>query len=67
MPNRQRRFTAQERATLRQQAADLYGQGCTIRSIAAQFDCAYATAREFLLEAGVTLRARGGGIRKAGA
>lgn len=55
------------RTTARQQAAELYGQGCTIRSVAQQLDRSYGGTRVLLLEAGVTLRARGGGIRKAGA
>ncbi|WP_119581512.1 helix-turn-helix domain-containing protein [Streptomyces europaeiscabiei] len=50
-----------------QQAADLYGQGCTIRSVAAQLGRSYGGTRVLLLEAGVQLRGRGGGIRMAGA
>lgn len=46
-------------------AAELYAQGCTIRSIAAQLGRSYGGTRALLLEAKVTLRTRGGGIRKA--
>lgn len=60
-------LTGNARQTARQQAADLYGQGCTIRSVARQIGRSYGGTRALLLEAGVTLRARGGGIRKAGA
>lgn len=55
------------RTTARQQAAELYGQGATIRSISVALGRSYGGTRVLLLEAGVTLRARGGGIRKAGA
>lgn len=51
----------------RQKAADLYGQGCTIRSIARQLGRSYGGTHVLLVEAGVQLRARGGGLRKAGA
>lgn len=47
------------------QAADLYGQGCTIRSVAAQIGRSYGCTRALLLEAGVRLRERGGRLRKA--
>ena len=50
-----------------QQAAELYAQGCTIRSIATQLGRSYGGTRALLLEAKVTLRTRGGGIRKTGA
>lgn len=60
-------LTGDARQTARQQAAELYGQGCTIRSVARQIGRSYGGTRVLLVEAGVQLRARGGGIRKAGA
>lgn len=58
-------LTGQARETARQQAAELYGQGCTIRSVARQIGRSYGGTRVLLVEAGVQLRARGGAIRKA--
>jgi hypothetical protein len=55
------------RKNARDKAARLYDAGATIRSVAAQLGRSYGGTRVLLLEAGVTLRARGGGIRKAGA
>lgn len=60
-------LTGQARQTTRQQAADLYQQGCTIRSIARQIGRSYGGTRVLLVEAGVQLRARGGNVRKAAA
>ena len=60
-------LTGDARETARQQAADLYGQGATIRSISRALGRSYGGTRVLLLEAGVTLRGRGGGLRKAGA
>ncbi|MDX2763354.1 helix-turn-helix domain-containing protein [Streptomyces europaeiscabiei] len=60
-------LTGDVRKGARDKAAHLYTQGCTIRSVAAQLGRSYGGTRVLLLEAGVTLRARGGGIRKAGA
>jgi hypothetical protein len=60
-------LTGDARTTARQQAADLYGQGATIRSVARQLGRSYGGTRALLLEAGVTLRGRGGAVRKAGA
>jgi hypothetical protein len=60
-----RPFTAAERFAARQKAAELYAAGCTIRSVAAQIGRPYTTTRDLLVDAGVTLRARGGGLRKA--
>ncbi|UJV42035.1 helix-turn-helix domain-containing protein [Streptomyces sp. AMCC400023] len=57
-------LVGQARETARQQAADLYGQGATIRSISRALGRSYGGTRVLLLEAGVTLRARGGGLRK---
>ncbi|MEI5100350.1 helix-turn-helix domain-containing protein [Streptomyces sp. PmtG] len=51
-------------------AADLaadYLSGSTIRSVAARSGRSYGAVRALLLEAGVTLRPPGGGIRKAAA
>ncbi|MFD4257763.1 helix-turn-helix domain-containing protein [Streptomyces sp. NPDC058534] len=64
-PGQQLRGTA--RTTTALTAADLYAQGCTIRSVAIQIGRSYGATRVLLLEAGVQLRARGGGIRKAAA
>lgn len=60
-------LTGDVRNTARDKAAQLYGQGCTIRSVAAQLGRSYGGTRVLLLEAGVTLRGRGGASRKAGA
>lgn len=60
-------LTGTARDTARQQAAQLYGQGSTIHAVARQLHCSYGLARDLLLEAGVVLRGRGGGVRKAGA
>lgn len=56
-----------ERTAAAQQAAELYAMGCTIRSIARDLGRSYGGTRALLLDAKVTLRGRGGGIRKAGA
>lgn len=53
------------RAETARRAADLYGQGCTIRSVAAQIGRSYGCTRALLLEAGVRLRERGGRLWKA--
>ena len=58
-------LTGQARDKARQQAAELYGQGCTIRSVARQLGRSYGGTRVLLVEAGVQLRGRGGGLRKA--
>lgn len=63
-PGQQLRGTA--RTTTAQTAADLYAQGCTIRSVAIQIGRSYGATRALLLEAGVRLRTRGGGIQRAG-
>lgn len=55
------------RTTTARRAAELYVQGCTIKSVARQIGRSYGGTRDLLLEAGVQLRARGGGIRKAAA
>jgi len=56
-----------DRTETAQRAADLYAQGCTIRSVAAQIGRSYSGTRALLLEAGVRLRDRGGRLRKAAA
>lgn len=58
-------LTGNARQTTRQQAADLYQQGCTIRSVAHQIGRSYGGTRVLLLEAGVQLRGRGSSVRKA--
>lgn len=60
-------LTGTARDTARQEAAQLYSQGCTIQSVARQLHCSYGLARDLLLEARVVLRGHGGGTRKAGA
>ncbi|MBD9723492.1 helix-turn-helix domain-containing protein [Streptomyces caniscabiei] len=60
-------LTGNARQTTAQQAADLYAQGCTIRSVARQIGRSYGGTRVLLLEAGVRLRGRGGNTRKAAA
>lgn len=59
-------LTGDTRVQARQQAADLYAQGCTIQSVADKIGRSYGGTRALLLEAGVTLRARGGRLPKAG-
>lgn len=51
----------------RTEAARLYGQGCTIRSVAELLGRSPSSIRRLLLEAGVQLCGRGGAIRKAAA
>lgn len=60
-------LTGDARQTTRTRAAELYGQGATIRSVARQIGRSYGGTRVLLLEAGVTLRARGGRLPKAAA
>lgn len=50
------------RIRLREHAARLYIEGCTIASTARQIGVSYGTTRTLLLEAGVRLR-RPGGLR----
>ena len=47
------------RIRLRQRAAELYLQGCTISSTARQIGRSYGCTRTLLLEAGVRFRRRG--------
>lgn len=61
------RLVDPERATTRKHAVDLYSRGATIHAVARDIGGSYWLARTLLLEAGVTLRGRGGGARKAGA
>lgn len=56
-----------EREQARQRAAELYVAGCTIRSVARQLGRSYGCTYALLREAKVTLRTRGGGLRKAAA
>lgn len=58
-------LVGEARENARREAAELYGQGATIRSISRALGRSYGGTRVLLLEAGVTLRARGGGSRKA--
>ncbi|MBP5883144.1 helix-turn-helix domain-containing protein [Streptomyces scabiei] len=52
-----------DREQAKSRAAELYATGCTIRSVAAQLHRSYGGTRVLLLEAGVTLRGRGGNTR----
>jgi hypothetical protein len=59
---RTRRHLADEetRAELHAALKAAYLAGASIRDLAAEHDLAFGTARSLLLEAGVTLRPRGG-------
>jgi len=57
--------TGNDRITLRQRAARLYLDGCTIRSVGRQIERPYTTTYELLVEAGIKFRPRGGNTRKA--
>lgn len=48
-------------------AKELYEAGASVHSVAAQLGRSYSGAHLLLVEAKVTFRPRGGGIRKAGA
>lgn len=48
------------RIRLREHAARLYLQGCTIQSVARQISRSYGCTRTLLLEAGIHFRSRGG-------
>ncbi|QCX81100.1 hypothetical protein C9F11_37585 [Streptomyces sp. YIM 121038] len=61
------RLKGPEREETARRAAELYAQGCTIASVARQLGRSYGGTRALLLEAGVTLRARGGHRSKAAA
>ena len=52
--------TGEARIRLREDAARLYVQGCTIQSTARQIGRSYGTTRTLLLEAGVRIHQRGG-------
>lgn len=58
------RLKGAEREDTARRAAYLYDQGCTIKSVARQLGRSYGGTRALLLEAGVVLRPRGGGIQK---
>lgn len=60
-------LTGQARDKVRQRAAQHYAAGLSIRAISRALGRSYGGTRVLLLEAGVTMRKRGGGIRKAGA
>ncbi|MER5715769.1 helix-turn-helix domain-containing protein [Streptomyces sp. NPDC002132] len=57
--------TGNARITLRDHAARLYDDGCTVRSVARQIERPYTTTYELLVEAGVRFRPRGGHRPKA--
>lgn len=54
-----------KREKAKSRAAELYATGCSIRAVAADLGRSYGFTHALLLEAGVTLRTRGGGRRKA--
>lgn len=56
-----RKLVGADREAAQNKAAELYAAGCTIRSVAAQLGRSYGGTRMLLLDAGVTLRTRGGG------
>lgn len=56
-----RKLVGADREAAGTRAAELYAAGCTIRSVAAQLGRSYGGTRMLLLDAGVTLRTRGGG------
>ena len=61
-----RPIPAAERMALRDRAAALYLDGCTIRSIADQIGRPYTTTHGLLDEAGIKFRPRGRGSSPAG-
>jgi hypothetical protein len=58
-----RPITGNTRIHVRERAARLYIEGCSIPSVARQIGYSYGTARTLLLEAGVHLRRPGGDWR----
>lgn len=56
------RRTREARLKLAQEMKGKYYAGASIRGVAAEYDCAFGTARNLLLLAGTRLRKRGGGI-----
>lgn len=54
-----RPLTGDTRTRLRETAARLYTEGCTIHSVARQIGYSYSTARILLIEARVQLRRPG--------
>lgn len=55
-----RKITGKERGVLRMRLSSDYRRGATIRELAIQTGRSYASVRTLLIEAGVTLRPRGG-------
>lgn len=60
-------LTGQARAKVRAEAARLYDAGMTVDAVANAIGRSKGNTLTLLHEAGVTMRRRGGGIRKAGA
>ena len=58
---------ADERTDVATELAEMYAAGSTIRSLAARTGRSYGVVHTLLLEAGVTLRDRGGRLRKQAA
>ena len=56
------RRTRETRVRLAQEMKGKYYAGASIRGLAAEYDCAFGTARNLLLLAGTRLRKRGGGV-----
>jgi hypothetical protein len=56
-----------ERTHVAAELAEMYAAGATIRSLVARTGRSYGVVHTLLLEAGVTLRDRGGRLRKAAA
>ena len=54
------RITGDTRDQAKKKAANLYAQGLPVRDIAHQMGRSFGLVRTLLLEAGVTLRPRGG-------
>lgn len=53
-------LTGPDRKRAAKQAADLYDRGASVREVADRIGRSYGFAHKLLLEAGVTLRSRGG-------
>jgi hypothetical protein len=63
MTTRIPRLKGEARTALADRAAGLYVDGSTIRSVAAQIGRSYSGTRALLVEAGVTLRPKGGSTK----
>lgn len=61
---RQPNLTGNQRTRIADRARALYEEGASVRSVARHIGYSYGTAHTLLLEAGTTLRDRGGHNRK---